>query len=174
MFESCWAHHSTQNAFPSGNAFFAHGEPFDQNGEPCDESNALLALSVVEGSERSESKGHGEPSEGFDWSKGLPPPLFTLVHGRWHRRLVWFLYIVRCSNGSLYVGETNDVVQRIADHNRGRGSAFTAKYRPVELAYLEQHPNRADCLQRERQIKGWTRVKKEALIAGDALALKKL
>ena len=36
MFESCWAHHSTQKAFPPGNAFFAHGKPVDQNGEPCE------------------------------------------------------------------------------------------------------------------------------------------
>jgi putative endonuclease len=87
---------------------------------------------------------------------------------------VWFFYIVRCADNSLYIGETNDVAQRIADHNRGRGAAHTAKHRPVQLAYLEQHPNRADCLQRERQLKRWTRAKKEALIAGDSITLKKL
>lgn len=82
--------------------------------------------------------------------------------------------MLRCSNGSLYVGETSDVAQRVADHNRGRGSAHTAKHRPVQLAYLEQHPSRADCLQRERQIKGWSHAKQEALIAGDLAALKTL
>ena len=75
---------------------------------------------------------------------------------------MWFVYMLRCGNGSLYVGETSDVAQRVADHNRGRGSAYTAKHRPVQLAYLEQHPSE----------KG--RAKKEALIAGDSITLKKL
>ena len=48
------------------------------------------------------------------------------------------------------------------------------KRRPVVLAYAEAHQTRAECLERERQLKGWTRVKKEALIAGDMLALKRL
>lgn len=86
---------------------------------------------------------------------------------------VWFVYIVRCADDSFYVGETNDVATRVADHNRGRGSAHTLKHRPVTLAYVEAHPTRAVCLKRERQIKGWTRSKKAALIAGDLLALKK-
>ena len=43
---------------------------------------------------------------------------------------VWFVYILRCSNGSLYVGETDDIGQRLADHNRGRGSSHTKRYRP--------------------------------------------
>ena len=87
---------------------------------------------------------------------------------------MWFVYILRCSNGSLYVGETDDVAQRVADHSRGRGGAYTAKHRPVQLVYVEQLANRAACLKRERQIKGWTRAKKEALIAQDLGALKKL
>jgi putative endonuclease len=87
---------------------------------------------------------------------------------------MWFVYMLRCSNGSLYVGETNDVAQRVADHGRGRGAAHTAKHRPVQLAYFEKHQNRADCLRRERQLKRWSRAKKEALIAGDSAALKKL
>jgi predicted GIY-YIG superfamily endonuclease len=86
---------------------------------------------------------------------------------------VWFVYILRCADGSFYVGETNDVQGRLADHNRGRGSAHTVKHRPVTLAYVEEHPTRSVCLERERQIKRWTRVKKAALIAGDALALRK-
>ena len=86
---------------------------------------------------------------------------------------MWFLYIVRCKDGSLYVGETGDVARRLEAHNKGCGSAHTARRRPVQLVYVEQHPNRAAALRRERQIKGWTRAKKEALIAGDRLALKK-
>jgi putative endonuclease len=86
---------------------------------------------------------------------------------------VWFVYILRCSNGSLYVGETNNVEQRVADHNRGRGSAHTAKHRPVEAVYVEQHSDRPASLKREQQLKRWTRVKKQALIDGDKVALKR-
>ena len=86
---------------------------------------------------------------------------------------MWFLYILRCADGSLYIGETNDVSTRLADHNRGRGGTHTAKRRPVTLAYVEEHPDRPAALERERQIKGWTRRKKEALIAGDHVGLKK-
>ena len=86
---------------------------------------------------------------------------------------MWFIYILRCSNGSLYVGETNDVAPRVADHNRGRGSAHTSKYRPVQLVYVEEYADRAACLKREHQIKGWSRAKKTALIECDLIALRK-
>ena len=82
---------------------------------------------------------------------------------------VWFIYILRCANGSLYVGETDDVSQRLADHNRGRGASHTAKHRPVQLAYVEQHPDRVASLARERQLKRWTHSKKVALISGAAI-----
>jgi predicted GIY-YIG superfamily endonuclease len=86
---------------------------------------------------------------------------------------MWFVYILRCADGSYYVGETNDVPRRLADHNRGRGGSHTARHRPVELVFVEKHSTRSLCLDRERQIKRWTRIKKEALIAGDRTALKK-
>ena len=82
--------------------------------------------------------------------------------------------MLRCADGSFYIGETNDVDQRVADHNRGRGSGHTAKHRPVQLAWVEMHSTRAICLAREQQLKRWTRAKKEALIAGDLMALKKM
>ena len=85
---------------------------------------------------------------------------------------MWFVYILRCAYGSLYVGETHDLASRVADHNRGRGSAYTAKHRPVELVYAEQYSRRELCLKREQQLKGWTRAKKEALIARDLIVLK--
>ena len=87
---------------------------------------------------------------------------------------MWHVYILRCADNSLYVGETGDVAARIAKHNGGQGSSFTAKRRPVSLAYSESHPNRELALRRERQLKGWTRAKKEALIAGDFRLLKRL
>ena len=86
---------------------------------------------------------------------------------------MWFVYILRCADGSFYVGETKDVSTRLADHNRGRGGSHTAKRRPVTLAYVEEHASRAVSVEREGQIKGWTRRKKEASIGDDKLALTK-
>lgn len=85
-----------------------------------------------------------------------------------------FVYILRCADGSFYVGETHDVAQRVAEHNKGCASAHTAIRRPVQLVYVEQHVNRAAALTRERQLKRWSRAKKEALIVGDKAALKRL
>jgi putative endonuclease len=136
MFESCWAHHSTR-------LHLAVGETKSRSWRAIRPSNALLALSAVEGSERSESKGHHKP-----FVIGRLPTTFHfnfvpddgIVVG------MWFVYILRCADGSFYVGETNDVSIRLADHNRGRGGPHTAKRRPVTLAYVEEHPSRVDSL----------------------------
>ena len=87
---------------------------------------------------------------------------------------MWSVYILRCADDSLYVGETNDVSSRLTRHNAGTAAAHTAKRGPVRLVYTEQYPTREDCLKRERQLKGWTRAKKEALVAGDKSVLKNL
>jgi predicted GIY-YIG superfamily endonuclease len=87
---------------------------------------------------------------------------------------MWFVYIVRCADGSLYIGEAHDVPSRISRHNDGSASSFTAKRRPVELVLCEEHPHREAALIRERQLKRWTRRKKEALIATDLPRLKRL
>jgi predicted GIY-YIG superfamily endonuclease len=87
---------------------------------------------------------------------------------------VWFVYALRCSDGSLYIGETGNLEERLARHHAGSASAFTARRRPVSLTYSESHPTREVALRRERQIKRWTRAKKEALIAGDLARLKAL
>jgi putative endonuclease len=95
--------------------------------------------------------------------------------GRCHRQYsVWFVYILRCVDNSLYIGETSDLESRLNKHLEGIGSSFTARRRPVVLAYCEAHPDRDAALKRERQLKGWTRAKKEALIAGDLARLKAL
>jgi putative endonuclease len=87
---------------------------------------------------------------------------------------VWYVYILRCADDALYIGETPDLATRLARHNDGRASIFTAARRPVALVYAEQHSNRELALARERQLKRWTRAKKEALIAGDLRLLKHL
>jgi predicted GIY-YIG superfamily endonuclease len=85
-----------------------------------------------------------------------------------------WVYILRCADNSLYIGETDDLVLRVARHNEGRGCVFTARRRPVTLVYSEVLANREDAMKRERQLKRWTRAKKEALIVGDVTELKRL
>ena len=87
---------------------------------------------------------------------------------------VFHVYVLRCSDGSLYVGSTNDVALRLRRHNEGRAANFTAQRRPVTLACSEQHPSRAAARRREAQLKGWTTAKKEALVAGDRSTLHEL
>jgi putative endonuclease len=84
------------------------------------------------------------------------------------------VYILRsiCSSAQRYVGVTADLVTRLDYHNSGR-CPHTSKFMPWEVVYTERFERDADALKRERQIKGWTRAKKEALIAGDKLTLKK-
>src|SRR5438477_1469875 len=119
---------------------------------------------------------HGEcPERALDSgeSKGktlsrFSVPSFGLLHPRRRcdRRLVHWVYILRCADDSLYVGETNNLDLRLTRHNEGTGSAFAARRRPVSLVYSESHPDRIRALARERQLKRWTRAKKEALVEG--------
>jgi len=86
---------------------------------------------------------------------------------------VWFVYILRCADNSLYIGETGDVERRLEKHQQGT-CAYTHTRRPVALVYTETCQTRDEALKRERQVKGWTRAKKNALIARDLATLKKL
>ncbi len=85
-----------------------------------------------------------------------------------------FVYILRCADNSLYIGETPNVASRLAKHNEGSASRFTARRRPVSLVFAEEHPDRTAALLRERQLKRWSRAKKDALVAGDFVLLRRL
>jgi predicted GIY-YIG superfamily endonuclease len=87
---------------------------------------------------------------------------------------VWFVYILRCADNSLYIGETTDLAFRVAKHNDGNASSFTHSRRPVALVYSEEYATRDEALKRERQLKGWTCAKKEALVSGNLTQLKVL
>jgi predicted GIY-YIG superfamily endonuclease len=87
---------------------------------------------------------------------------------------VFFVYILRCSDGSFYVGHSTDVSERIAAHNAGQGAIWTTCRRPVRLVYVETCATEAAAVKRERQIKRWTHAKKEALVEGDLARLKEL
>jgi len=71
-----------------------------------------------------------------------------------------FVYIVRCSDNTLYTGWAVDVAARVRVHNAGRGAKYTRTRRPVKLVYSEELPTRAEAMKRERQIKRYPRVKK--------------
>ena len=79
----------------------------------------------------------------------------------------FYAYIVRCADASYYVGHTDDLEKRISDHNAGLLSAYTRKRRPIKLVWAEEFQTREEALARERQLQGWSRAKKEALIAGN-------
>ena len=86
----------------------------------------------------------------------------------------YFAYILRCSDGSFYVGSTDDVQERLLKHKSGRASTWTAARLPVKLLYQEVYETQEMAIQRERQIKKWSRAKKKALIAKETVALKRL
>ena len=85
-----------------------------------------------------------------------------------------FVYILRCADGTLYTGYARDPHNREKVHNSGRGARYTAGRRPVRLVYTEARESMSSALKREHQLKRWTRAKKEALVAGYSVSLKRL
>jgi tRNA/rRNA methyltransferase len=83
-------------------------------------------------------------------------------------------YMLRCADGHYYIGHTDDLDARIAQHQAGAIPGYTEKRRPVTLVWSDRFPDRDQAFAAERQIKGWTRAKKEALIRGDWDALSAL
>ena len=81
--------------------------------------------------------------------------------------------MVRCADGSLYTGCARDPVARAETHNSGKGAKYTRSRRPVTLVYSERCNTLSEALKRERQLKPWSKAKKEALVAGDAEALER-
>ncbi|HEY9072343.1 MAG TPA: GIY-YIG nuclease family protein [Candidatus Ozemobacteraceae bacterium] len=78
----------------------------------------------------------------------------------------WFVYIVRCRDGTLYTGVTTDLDRRVQQHNDGTGARYTRSRRPVRLVHAEPCHNRGDALRRELAIKALSRDEKQLLIAG--------
>jgi predicted GIY-YIG superfamily endonuclease len=79
---------------------------------------------------------------------------------------MWFVYIVRCRDRTLYTGVTTDADKRVAEHNRGRGARYTRSRLPVELVHLEAAADRATALRREREIKRMPSAAKRRMISG--------
>ena len=77
-----------------------------------------------------------------------------------------YMYILECSNGKYYIGSTLDLKNRIRQHKYGEGANFTRKFLPVKLVYFEEFEHIEHAFFREKQVQGWSRKKKEALIYG--------
>lgn len=82
-----------------------------------------------------------------------------------------WVYILRCADGSTYVGSTRDVERRLEQHQRGDGAVYTRRRLPVELAFAHDDDSVAAAFALEKRIQGWSRAKREALIRGDFEAI---
>lgn len=84
------------------------------------------------------------------------------------------MYILQCADGSYYTGSTNDLELRLTQHQTGEGANQTKKRLPVKLVYYEEYQRIDDAFYREKQVQGWRREKKEALIKGEYQLLPEL
>ena len=80
--------------------------------------------------------------------------------------MAW-MYILECADGSYYVGSTKNLERRISEHQQGLDAKYTSRRLPVKLVYGEEYDRVADAYAREKQVQGWRRAKREALINGD-------
>jgi predicted GIY-YIG superfamily endonuclease len=129
-------------------------------------SNMMLFIRDVDCGSRTSSESNAL-SERTRESNGLNMSASALADS-------FFVYIVRCSDDSFYVGHTSNVEDRINLHNEGRGAVWTACRRPVVLVYQEKCLSEERAVARERQLKRWTHAKKLSLINGDLGRLKSL
>jgi predicted GIY-YIG superfamily endonuclease len=93
----------------------------------------------------------------------LPGLASGIAHG-FLSAVPYYVYILRCSDDSFYVGSTTDLSFRLMRHHEGIGSSYTARRRPVVLAHSEEYVSRTSAVARERQLKRWTHQKKDALV----------
>jgi len=86
----------------------------------------------------------------------------------------FYVYMLRCADASYYVGHTDKLERRVSAHERGEIPGYTHTRRPIRLVFADEFPTREEALARERQIKGWSRAKKDALIRGNWGRLQRL
>lgn len=77
---------------------------------------------------------------------------------------MWYLYLLRLSDDSLYTGITKDVEQRLEQHREGKGSKYVRSRLPCELVYTEKHEDKSSALKKEAKIKKWNKERKEYLV----------
>ena len=86
----------------------------------------------------------------------------------------FWVYILHCGDGSYYTGHTDDLEYRLHQHQAGTLGGYTSSRKPLSLVYSCSFPSREEALGAERQIKGWSRKKKEAMLRGDWTAVNRL
>ena len=86
----------------------------------------------------------------------------------------FFIYILECNDGSYYVGHTDNIEKRISEHEQGKISSYTKTRLPVKGVYIQDFMTRDEAINAERQVKGWSRKKKIALINNDWEEIKRL
>ncbi len=79
----------------------------------------------------------------------------------------FWVYILKCGDGSYYTGHTDNLDYRVAVHREGRIAGYTKSRHPVTLVFSEQFGTRLEALEMEQRIKGWSRAKKDAMMRGD-------
>lgn len=87
---------------------------------------------------------------------------------------MWYVYILKCANGVLYTGLTDDLKRRFDEHRRGKGGHYTRFSKPSEILYKEVFESRIQAEGREQQIKRWSKAKKLALAKNDKTELRNL
>jgi len=78
----------------------------------------------------------------------------------------YFTYIIQCENSKYYIGHTNSISKRFNRHLLKQGAEFTKQNKPLKVAWYQKFKNEIDAIEREKQIKGWSRLKKDKLIKG--------
>ncbi|MDA0208418.1 MAG: GIY-YIG nuclease family protein [bacterium] len=104
------------------------------------------------------SRATGHPVSSRSWSS-------TITLNAQPVLLVYQVYILKCSDSSYYVGQTTDSNTRLKAHATGTSAIWTRNRLPVRLMYLEEHLDRTSAMRREKQIKSWSRIKKERLFS---------
>ena len=77
---------------------------------------------------------------------------------------MWFVYIIKCKDGSLYTGSTNDLEKRFEKHKSGKGGRYTRSHIPEKIVFFEKYGRKVIALRREREIKSWPRKEKLKII----------
>ena len=96
------------------------------------------------------------------------------MHPRYRHPMAFSTYMLQCSDGHFYVGHTDNLVARLAAHQSGAFKGYTRSRRPVRLVWSENFETRQAAIAAERQIKGWSRRKKQARIVGDWAMISRL
>jgi putative endonuclease len=102
------------------------------------------------------------------WFRYLAPTNGATLNHRLEREIFMaWMYILECSDGMYYVGSTKNLELRLSQHQGSTGSRYISGRLPVQLVYCEEYDRASDAFYREKQVQGWTRRKREALINGN-------